>query len=158
MPFSHVIRRTNDAKLPMIAHWLVVALCVPFALLPLGSETVLYTVLAVTTATLSYAGYVRIFLSSYFITLIDLQVVPAFLYFFSKIDLQREGRTSWSLRRFSRPSAALGAIFGLAVIVVSMFPGDTPVTAYSISWSPVVLVATGLVCLLTWKCYGTFRQ
>lgn len=81
--------------------------------------------------------------------------MPAALYLFSKRDLQTEGRTSWSLRRWSRPVACVGVFYALLVIVTSTLPGQTPVSADSISWSPVVMVGTGLMCLLTWKCYGT---
>jgi amino acid transporter len=59
MPLSETIRRTNKRKIPTIAHWLVIGLCAPFACLPLGSETTLYSLLAVTASTLSYIGYVR---------------------------------------------------------------------------------------------------
>lgn len=58
MPFSHIISRTNKKKQPIYANGIVVGLCMPFALLPLGSQSALYSVLAVTCSTLSYIGYV----------------------------------------------------------------------------------------------------
>ena len=84
----------------------------------------------------------------------DLQGVPVALYLFSRINLQHEGRTSWSLRSFSRPVAAIGILYSLAVIIVQMFPGSVPVTAETISWSPVVLVGAGLISFGTWYFYG----
>lgn len=48
----------------------------------------------------------------------------------------------------------MGVFYASCVIIVTMFPGARPVTADTVSWSPVVIVGTGLICLLTWKCYG----
>lgn len=58
MPFAEHIRRTNAARQPIVAHWLVIGLCVPFSLLVLVGKGPLYSVLAVTVSTLSYFGYV----------------------------------------------------------------------------------------------------
>lgn len=58
MPFAASIRRTNARKQPIVAHWLVIALCVPFSLLVLAGKGPVYSVLAVTASTLSYLGYV----------------------------------------------------------------------------------------------------
>lgn len=60
LPFSETIRRTNKRKQPTFAIWSVIGLCIPFACLPLGSATTLYSVLAVTASTLSYVGYVSV--------------------------------------------------------------------------------------------------
>ena len=87
------------------------------------------------------------------------------LYLLSGKDLQNEGRSSWSLRSRSKIIATVGVVYGLTVIAVSMAPGSWPVTPRksaframltvgNISWSPVILVGTVLVCLITWKCYG----
>lgn len=71
----------------------------------------------------------------------------------------------------SKPVACVGVLYGLAVIVVQMLPGEYPVaigkyclhfpTPFSsandidnISWTPVVLVGTVIICFITWKCYG----
>jgi amino acid transporter len=58
MPFAETIARTNSSKQPIVAHWLVVAMCVPFASLVVAGKGTLYSVLAVTASTLSYLGYV----------------------------------------------------------------------------------------------------
>jgi amino acid transporter len=100
MPFSESIRRTNSAKQPVIAHWLVVGLCAPFALLVIGSQHTLYSVLATTASCLSYGGYVRKLVLLLWPTLTCDQIVPVALYLLSKKDLESEGRSSWSLRKF----------------------------------------------------------
>ncbi|RXK41391.1 hypothetical protein M231_01296 [Tremella mesenterica] len=138
LPFSEAIRRTNSAKQPVIANWVVVGLCAPFACLLIGSHNTLYSVVAVASSTLSYVGY----------------TVPVILYLLSRLDLQQEGRTSWSLRGLSKPVAVVGVLFGLAVVVVQALPGSKPITADSISWSPVIFVGTLLICFLTWRFYG----
>ncbi|WVQ94478.1 hypothetical protein IAU59_001557 [Kwoniella sp. CBS 9459] len=138
MPFSHWIRRTNAAKNPIFANWLVVALCIPFASMTLGSRSALYSVLAVTACTMSYVGY----------------IVPVGLYLFSGKNLQSEGRTTWSLRRWSKPVGYIGLFYGSLLIVAQTFPGSKPVTAATMSWSPVIIVGTMLLCFITWKCYG----
>ncbi|KAK4683604.1 solute carrier family 35 (GDP-fucose transporter), member C1, partial [Tremellales sp. Uapishka_1] len=114
LPFSDSIQWTNSAKQPVVATWLVVGLCAPFCLLLIGSKHTLYSVLAVTASTLSYIGY----------------TVPAALYLFSHKNLETEGRTSWTLRKLSKPVAVVGVLFGLLVITVSCLPGSYPVNAF----------------------------
>ncbi|WRT65491.1 uncharacterized protein IL334_002434 [Kwoniella shivajii] len=138
MPFSDWIKRTNDAKIPIFANWLVIALCVPFACMTLGAQSTLYSVLAVTAATMSYTGY----------------IVPIGLYLVSKKNLLTEGRTTWSLGKASKPVGVVGFLFGSVVIIAQTFPGSRPVKAATMSWSPVIIVSTILVCLLTWYSYG----
>ncbi|WWD16702.1 hypothetical protein CI109_101133 [Kwoniella shandongensis] len=138
MPFSDWVKQTNEKKNPVRATWLVVALCAPFALMTIGSQATLYSVLAVTASTMSYVGY----------------AVPVALYLVSDIDLQLEGRTSWSLRKWSKPVAVVGLLYVAAVIITQMFPGSKPVTAATMSWSPVIIVGTASFCYLTWKLYG----
>ncbi|ORY27495.1 amino acid permease-domain-containing protein [Naematelia encephala] len=138
MPFSETIRRTNSSKQPIFANWLVCLLCAPFAGMVAGPESTLYSVLAVTASCLSYIGY----------------FVPVALYLFSKLDLQTEGRSSWSLRKFSKPFGVIGVIYGIVITVVECLPSRRPVTVASISWGPIVMVGTGLLCLITWKLYG----
>ncbi|WVF66869.1 hypothetical protein IAT40_001612 [Kwoniella sp. CBS 6097] len=138
MPFSNWIRRTNAAKNPIFANWLVVALCVPFASMTLGSRAALYSVLAVTACTMSYVGY----------------IVPVGLYLFSGKNLQSEGRTTWSLRKWSKPVAVIGLLYGTLLIIAQTFPGSRPVTAATMSWSPVIIVGTMILCFITWKSYG----
>ncbi|KAI9638704.1 amino acid permease-domain-containing protein [Dioszegia hungarica] len=138
MPFAASIRRTNARKQPIVAHWLVIALCVPFSLLVLAGKGPVYSVLAVTASTLSYLGY----------------TTPVLLYLLSGKDLRTEGRSSWSLRTKSKIIGTVGVCYGIAVISLSMAPGEYPVTVQSISWGPVILVGTVAVCLLTWRFYG----
>lgn len=83
------------------------------------------------------------------------KVLPVLLYLFSKKDLQQEGRSAWSLRRWSRPVAAVGAVYCIAVVTVQIFPSKNPITINSISWTPVVVVGTLLISLITWKLYGS---
>lgn len=112
LPFSETIRRTNKRKQPTFAIWSVIGLCIPFACLPLGSATTLYSVLAVTASTLSYVGYVSVSLPCSVSPLRGgirvhrqcsmlrrRQAVPVLLYLVSGKDLQSEGRASWSLRK-----------------------------------------------------------
>ncbi|KIR53725.1 amino acid/metabolite permease [Cryptococcus gattii Ru294] len=138
MPFSSIIRKTNNHRRPVFAVWLVVILCLPFACLTLASESTLYSVLAVTACTLSYVGY----------------AIPISLYLVSRINLQTEGRSLWSLRKWSKPVAIIGLLYALALIVTQTFPGSTPVKASTMSWSPVIIAGTGVMCYVTWKCYG----
>ncbi|KAK8861393.1 hypothetical protein IAR55_002212 [Kwoniella newhampshirensis] len=138
MPFSDWIRQTNEKKNPVRANWLVIALCAPFACMTLGSQATLYSVLAVTASTLSYVGY----------------AVPVALYLVSDMDLQLEGRTSWSLRKWSKPVAVIGLLYVAAVVITQTFPGSKPVTAATMSWSPVVIAGTASACFITWKLYG----
>ncbi|WVQ79073.1 hypothetical protein IAT38_001167 [Cryptococcus sp. DSM 104549] len=138
MPFSNLIKRTNSKRTPVFATWLVVVVCAPFACLTLASQSTLYSVLAVTACTMSYVGY----------------AVPIALYLVSRIDLQTEGRSSWSLRRWSKPVGVVGLLYALAVVVTQTFPGSRPVTASTMSWSPVIIVGTCSICYLTWKLYG----
>lgn len=60
MPFAASIRRTNASKQPIVAHWLVIALCTPFCLLVFMGKGPVYSVIAVTASTLSYVGYVSL--------------------------------------------------------------------------------------------------
>ncbi|ODN80910.1 hypothetical protein L202_03035 [Cryptococcus amylolentus CBS 6039] len=138
MPFSSIIRRTNGHRRPVFAVWLLVVVCAPFACMTLASESTLYSVLAVTACTLSYVGY----------------AVPVGLYLFSRIDLQTEGRSLWSLRKWSKPIAVVGLLYSLAVVIVQTLPGSKPVRASTMSWSPVIIVGTISMCYLTWKSYG----
>ncbi|TYJ57720.1 hypothetical protein B9479_001574 [Cryptococcus floricola] len=138
MPFSSIIRRTNGHRRPVFAVWLLVVVCAPFAFMTLASESTLYSVLAVTACTLSYVGY----------------AVPVGLYLFSRIDLQTEGRSMWSLRKWSKPIAVVGLLYSLAVVIVQTLPGSKPVRASTMSWSPVIIVGTISMCYFTWKSYG----
>jgi len=138
LPFGEIIRRTNNRKNPVIANWLAAGVCMPFALLLLGGQGTLYSVLAVTNTSLSYAGY----------------MIPVVLYLLSGKNLQVEGRTTWSLRSWSKPLGWIGVLFALLVLAVQAFPGGKPVTVQNVSWSPVVLVGTCVVCFITWVCYG----
>ncbi|WWD08839.1 hypothetical protein V865_006953 [Kwoniella europaea PYCC6329] len=138
MPFSDWIRKTNDSKIPVFANWLVIALCLPFACMTLGSQATLYSVLAVTACTMSYTGY----------------IVPVGLYLLSKKNLLTEGRTTWSLGKASKPIAVIGFLYGLTLIIAQTFPGSRPVTAATMSWSPVIIVGTILLCFVTWQSYG----
>nr|XP_018264501.1 amino acid/metabolite permease [Kwoniella dejecticola CBS 10117]OBR86659.1 amino acid/metabolite permease [Kwoniella dejecticola CBS 10117] len=138
MPFSDWIRRTNESKNPVFANWLVIALCLPFACMTLGSQATLYSVLAVTACTMSYTGY----------------IVPVGLYLVSKKNLLTEGRTTWSLGKASKPVAVIGFVYGLTLIIAQTFPGSRPVTAATMSWSPVIIAGTIILCFLTWRSYG----
>ncbi|WWC87680.1 uncharacterized protein L201_002571 [Kwoniella dendrophila CBS 6074] len=138
MPFSHWIKRTNESKNPIFANWLVITLCLPFACMTLGSQATLYSVLAVTACTMSYTGY----------------IVPVGLYLVSKKNLLTEGRTTWSLGKASKPIAVVGFVYGLTLIIAQTFPGSRPVTAATMSWSPVIIVGTILICFVTWQSYG----
>jgi amino acid transporter len=60
LPFSETIRWTNSEKQPIIANWAVVIICMPFACLLISGQGTLYSVLAVTSSTLSYVGYVSV--------------------------------------------------------------------------------------------------
>ncbi|ORX36310.1 amino acid permease-domain-containing protein [Kockovaella imperatae] len=138
MPFSKAIQWTNSSKQPVVAHFVVIALCAPFAALTLAGSGTLYSILAVTAGSLSFLAY----------------VVPVGLYLVSKKDLQTEGRTSWSLRGFSKPIGCIGVAYGCTIIVVQMLPGHRPVTAGNMSWSSVILVGACLISFITWKLYG----
>nr|XP_019004654.1 amino acid/metabolite permease [Kwoniella mangroviensis CBS 8507]OCF68115.1 amino acid/metabolite permease [Kwoniella mangroviensis CBS 8507] len=138
MPFSDWIRKTNDSKIPVFANWLVIALCLPFACMTLGSQATLYSVLAVTACTMSYTGY----------------IVPVGLYLLSKKNLLTEGRTTWSLGKASKPVAVVGFLYGLTLIIAQTLPGSRPVTAATMSWSPIIIVGTILLCFVTWQSYG----
>lgn len=139
LPFSDTIKRTDKHKQPVIANWLVVALWAPFGCLIIGSASVIWSVVTVGTSTLSMLGY----------------LIPVALYLFSNKDLSLEGRSSWSLRRWSRPLACIGAIFCLGVVIVELFPGQRPVTAATVSWGPVIVAGTLLISFITWKLYGS---
>jgi len=54
----------------------------------------------------------------------------------------------------SRPVAVVGASFTVLAIVVTFVPSSSPVTAETLSWSPIVLAATALLSLITWFLYG----
>lgn len=112
MPFAETVRYTNRSKNPIIANWVVNVMCLPFSLLLISNENILYSVTTVTAASLSSWGY----------------VVPVLLYIFSGKDLQTEGRTSWSLRKASKPVGAMGAVYGIAVIVTQWMPPRHPVS------------------------------
>lgn len=139
LPFSTAIKYTNAARQPVVAHWLVVALWGACSVLILFDKPGLVLSLVTTGASsLSILGY----------------LVPVGLYLCSKIDLEQEGRTSWSLRRWSRPVACVAVLFCVTIIVVQTFPGSHPVRADNISWSPVIIAGTLLVSFATWKAYG----
>lgn len=60
MPFSEQIRRTNAAKVPVIANWVTVGLCAPFCLLVIANSRTLHAVLIVTAGMLTFLGYVSL--------------------------------------------------------------------------------------------------
>lgn len=139
LPFSDAIKYTNKQKQPVVAHWLVVALWGACSVLILFNKPGLVLSLVTTGASsLSILGY----------------LIPVALYLMSKIDLEQEGRTSWSLRKWSRPVACVAVLFCVTIIVVQTFPGTNPVRAYNISWSPVIIAGTLLISFLTWRLYG----
>lgn len=59
------------------------------------------------------------------------------------------------MRSFSRPVAVIGAVYCLAVVTMQIFPTKSPVTVHNVSWTPVVVVGTLLISLVTWKLYGS---
>ncbi|KAL1409532.1 hypothetical protein Q8F55_003516 [Vanrija albida] len=139
VPFSDRIQRTNSSKQPTFANWAVVAMWAPFScLLFVGNFQVLYSVVTTAAASLSMLGY----------------FVPVFLYLISGMDLQNEGRSSWSMRKMSKPFAAIGAAFTFTVICVQVIPPKSPVKASNMSWQPVVITGMLLLCFITWKLYG----
>lgn len=139
LPFSDTIKYTNKSKQPVVAHWLVVALWGTCSVLILFNKPELVLSLVTTGASsLSILGY----------------LIPVALYLMSKVDLEQEGRTSWSLRKWSRPVAWVAAFFCVTIIVVQTFPGTKPVRAYNLSWSPVIIAGTLLISFLTWRLYG----
>lgn len=139
LPFSEAIKYTNKQKQPVVAHWLVVALWGTCSVLILFNKPGLVLSLVTTgAASLSILGY----------------LIPVALYLMSKIDLETEGRSQWSLRRYSRPVAWVGVLFCVTIIVVQTFPGTNPVRAYNISWSPVIIAGTLFISFLTWRLYG----
>lgn len=58
LPFSASIRKTNAHRVPVIAHWMAIFICMPFAFLLIGGLRTLRGVLAVTASSLAYTGYV----------------------------------------------------------------------------------------------------
>lgn len=60
LPFSAAIRRTNANRVPVIAHWMAIIICMPFAFLLIGGLRTLRGVLAVTCSSLAYTGYVSV--------------------------------------------------------------------------------------------------
>lgn len=58
LPFSASIRKTNANRVPVIAHWMAIFICMPFAFLLIGGLRTLRGVLAVTCSSLAYTGYV----------------------------------------------------------------------------------------------------
>lgn len=58
----------------------------------------------------------------------DPQTTPVLLYLLSGKDLRTEGRSSWSLRTKSKIIGTVGVCYGIAVISLSMAPGEYPVT------------------------------
>ena len=58
MPLSKTIQWTNSSKQPVVAHLIVIAVCLPFAAITLTGTGTLYSVLAVTGGSLSYLAYV----------------------------------------------------------------------------------------------------
>lgn len=114
VPFSDRIQRTNSSKNPAFANWVVVAMWAPFScLLFVGNYQVMYSVVTTAAASLSMLGY----------------FVPVFLYLISGMDLQNEGRSSWSMRKMSKPFAFIGAVFCFVVIIVQVIPPKSPVRA-----------------------------
>jgi amino acid transporter len=61
LPFSASIRKTNANRVPVIAHWMAIFICMPFAFLLIGGLRTLRGVLAVTCSSLAYTGYVSRF-------------------------------------------------------------------------------------------------
>lgn len=61
---------------------------------------------------------------------------------------------TWSLRKWSRPVAVVGAGYCLAVVLAQCLPGHRPVTVSNMSWSPIVIAGTLIISFCTWKLYG----
>ncbi|GMK59081.1 hypothetical protein CspeluHIS016_0700960 [Cutaneotrichosporon spelunceum] len=139
MPFSHSVKRTNKYKQPWVATLLCIGLWAPWCVLFFANRSHVTPVITACASSLSMLGY----------------AIPIVLYLFSKKDLQQEGRTSWSLRQFSRPVAVIGAVYSIAVVTMQIFPTKSPVTVNSISWTPVVVAGTLGISFITWKLYGS---
>ncbi len=110
LPYSDFLKQTSRRRMPLHATWLVSFLTVPLAFGLWRAADLSSTVLSLGEGTLCLLSYVSLlpFASSgqpgrthspLPLSLVS-QVIPIFLYLLSKIDLQTEGRTSWSLRRW----------------------------------------------------------
>jgi amino acid transporter len=64
MPFSEQIRRTSASRVPVVAHWVTIALCAPFSLLVVANGETLHTVLAVAAGSLTFWAYVSLAIES----------------------------------------------------------------------------------------------
>jgi amino acid transporter len=102
LPFSDFFKQTNRARMPVHATWLVSSLTVPLAF-ALWQMPVLYsTFLSLGGGALCLLSYVSTAggwdLTMTYQLRSNVQVVPICLYLLSQVNLQTEGRTSWSLR------------------------------------------------------------
>lgn len=90
--------------------------------------------------------------------------IPMTLYLFSKLDLQYEGRSQFTLRKWSKPSAAISSAWMLLAIVQGFFPLCiwTTMYAYGVdvssnktpSFFPWAFIGMIVVMTLSWFLYG----
>lgn len=115
LPWSHIVRRLSKAnKLPLTAIWLIVAMSAPVLLLLTINTSIISTIL------LEGAG----------ISVVLTYATPPLLYLFCPKDaLVGDGRAQWTLRRWSKPIAAVGCVFALTFMVMLCLPTGWPVNA-----------------------------
>lgn len=90
--------------------------------------------------------------------------IPMTLYLFSHLDLQYEGRSQFTLRKWSKPSAAISALWMLLAIVQGFFPLCIWTTMYadkidvqsnkSPSYFPWAFIGMIVVMAVSWFLYG----
>lgn len=148
LPFSKYLKMTDRHREPWVAN-LVLIFIAYLSLTCWFYDTKYYYQLSQTIST--YIPCVCYF-------------IPMTLYLFSKLDLQHEGRTQFTLRKWSKPSAAISSAWMLLAIVQGFFPLCIWTTMYSggvdvvsnktPSFFPWAFIGMIVVMTVSWFLYG----
>ncbi|EGF99036.1 uncharacterized protein MELLADRAFT_113068 [Melampsora larici-populina 98AG31] len=82
-------------------------------------------------------------------------IVPVGLYIAcGKDGFDRDGRSSWTLRGFSRPLSWISLMFLLSLVAIFSSPSESYINVETWSWTPLMLVGVFILAMATWMLYG----
>ncbi|KAH9822702.1 amino acid permease-domain-containing protein [Melampsora americana] len=140
IPFPKYWRQTSTAfRIPRRATVLLIGLSIAVASTGLDHTRVLPGILR--------SALPVIFMVCY--------IVPLGLYLAcGKDGFDRDGRSSWTLRGYSKAMTWISLIFLVGVVVVFSSPSESYINAKTWSWSPLVAVGVMIFAMVTWMIYG----
>ena len=140
LPFSPFLSRVSTVnKIPRLAAISIALLSAP-ALVILAAGNSILTSLAL------QGGGLAAFVS-YCIPIVA-------LCFAGSAALETDGRTAWTLRKWSYPVAITSVLIGIFTLIVLSFPTHYPISADKFSWAPATFAGVLILATITWMVYG----